>query len=324
MPRWRAGTAALLAGQCLACALAKQTRADEGGASVWLPGQFASFASVPGDPGFGFETLYYHRYASATASRSFAVGGAIVAGLAVTEDYVYLTPGYAFAQPVLGGQLYLGATFSPGGSSSSASVMLVGPEGETISASVSDSMLDLSDIYPVASLKWATGPHNFMAYFMGSIPVGNYDPNRIAGLGIGHWAIDGGLGYTFASESGIEASITAGATGNFMNPQTQYQSGVDGHLDWGISYSLTENLYLGAAGYIYHQLGPDSGPTARLGAFRSEVSGAGPQVGYTFTAGNLEIDLNFRGYREFDAQNRPEGFNLWFTVGLSHRHASGR
>ena len=26
--------------------------ADEGGASVWLPGQFASFAAMPGDPGW--------------------------------------------------------------------------------------------------------------------------------------------------------------------------------------------------------------------------------------------------------------------------------
>lgn len=45
-------------------------RADESGASAWLPGQFASFAAVPGDPGFSLETIYYRRSASAEPSTS--------------------------------------------------------------------------------------------------------------------------------------------------------------------------------------------------------------------------------------------------------------
>src|SRR5262245_66457728 len=41
------------------------TIADEGGSSVWYPGQFASFAAVPGDPGFSLEGVFYFRKASA-------------------------------------------------------------------------------------------------------------------------------------------------------------------------------------------------------------------------------------------------------------------
>ena len=48
--------------------------ADEGGASVWLPGQFASFAAVPGDPGFSLETIFYVRSASATSGVAFSRG----------------------------------------------------------------------------------------------------------------------------------------------------------------------------------------------------------------------------------------------------------
>ncbi len=299
--------------------------ADESGASSWLPGQFASFAAVPGDPGFALETIYYHRYANAGATRRFRIGGSIAAGVAVTEDYVYLTPSYTFADPVLHGQLFVGATFAPGRAGTSVWGTLTGPQGNSLSASRSDTMTGIGDIYPLVALKWTVGPHNFMAYTMPTVPAGAYDPNRLAGLGIGHWAVDAGLGYTFLSESGIEFSVTAGLTYNFMNPSTQYQSGTDGHIDWGISYSPTEAVYFGGAGYLYQQVGDDSGLGATLGAFQSRVAGAGPQVGYGFAIGNVQVDLNVRGYAEFAAENRPEGWNVWFTVGLSRaRPSSGK
>jgi hypothetical protein len=291
--------------------------ADESGASAWLPGQFASFAAVPGDAGFSLETIYYRRSAGADASRSFSIGGRVAAGLDITEQYVFLTPGYTFAQPVLAGQLTLALTFAAGRMDSSVSATLTGAGGTSLSASRYDSMSGVGDLYPLATLKWAVGPHNLMTYLMPSVPIGAYDPNRIAGLGLGHWAIDGGLGYTFVGKSGIELSITAGLTHNFINPYTQYQSGLDGHVDWGVSYSPTESFYFGPVGYVYNQLGADSGPGARLGAFRSRVAALGGQAGYGFSLGSVQIDLSLRGYKEFDADNRPEGWNVWFTVGLS-------
>jgi hypothetical protein len=298
--------------------------ADESGASAWLPGQFASFAAVPGDPGVALETIYYRRSASAGAARQFKIGGSIAAGIDITEQYVFLTPSYTFEDPVLHGQLLLGATFAPGRADTSVWGTLTGPQGNSLAAARADSMTGIGDIYPLAMIKWAAGRHNFMAYTMPTIPLGAYDANRIAGLGIGHWAIDAGLGYTLMSDSGFELSVTAGLTHNFMNPSTQYQSGTDGHVDWGLSYSPTEAFYFGAAGYLYDQLGADSGPGATLGPFMSRVAGIGPQAGYEFTVGAVQVDLNLRGYAEFAAENRPEGWNIWFTVGLSRTRAERR
>ena len=297
--------------------------ADEGGASAWLPGQFASFAAVPGDPGFALETIYYQRMASASASRSFNIGAKVAAGIDITEQYLFLTPSYTFAEPVLHGQLFVGATFAPGRMDGSVWATLSGPGGNGIAGTRSDTMTGIGDIYPLAMLKWEVGPHNFMAYTMPTVPVGAYDPNRLAGLGIGHWAIDFGLAYTFLSRNGLEFSVTAGLTQNFMNPYTLYQNGTDSHVDWGLSYSPTESFYFGAAGYFYNQLGADSGPGASLGAFQSRVIGVGPQAGYSFAVGGLAVDLGLRGYKEFDAVNRPEGWNFWVTVAVSRprRHA---
>ena len=290
--------------------------ADEGGASVWLPGQFASFAAVPGDPGFSVESIIYTRNASALAGTSFSRGSGLLAGLSVNEQYVYLTPTYTFATPVLNGQMALGVTFSAGQSGASVWGVLAGPGGRSLSTSSSDSASGISDLYPMGSLKWQLGDHNAMVYVMGSVPTGSYDPNRLAGVGLGHWAIDWGLGYTFLAPTGFEFSVTAGLTYNFINPQTGYQSGMDAHVDLGVSYSFSETLYAGAVAYIYNQLSPDTGGSARLGDFRSSVAGAGPQIGWSFTGAGMAFDVNLRGYKEFAAHNRPEGWNAYLTLSI--------
>ena len=297
--------------------------ADEGGASVWLPGQFASFAAVPGDPGFSLESIFYFRKASATAGTNFSRGGGLLLGYDTTEQYLYLTPGYTFADPVLNGQLWLGVTFSAGRADTSVSAALSTPNFGIFSASNSDSAAGISDLYPMASLKWQIGSHNLMTYVMGSAPVGTYDPNRLAGVGLGHWAIDGGVGYTYMPASAFEFSITAGVTYNFVNPTTGYQSGTDAHVDVGASYSLSDAFYVGAAGYFFNQLSPDIGGPAYLGDFRSRVAGVGPQAGWSFQIGGLATDLSVRGYKEFAAQNRPEGWNVYFTLSLSRKRHSG-
>jgi len=288
--------------------------ADESGASAWLPGQFASYAAVPGTPGFSLEAIFYGRTASATAGTQLPRGGRLLVGLNTSEQYLFLTPSYTFAEPVLNAQLWLGVTFAAGRADTSVWGVLSGPAGNSFSTASRDSAAGFSDLYPMASLKWEFGNHNLMAYTMASVPTGAYDPNRLAGVGLGHWAIDGGMGYTFLSQGGFEFSATAGLTYNFVNPSTQYQSGVDGHLDFGASYALSDAVYVGAVGYLYNQLSDDIGAPPQLGGFRSRVAGVGPQVGWSFTIGRLAIDLNLRAYSEFAAENRPQGWNAWLVV----------
>jgi hypothetical protein len=291
--------------------------ADEGGASVWLPGQFASFAAVPGDPGFSLETMFYFRKASATAGTSFARGGGLLLGYDTAEQYFFVTPGYTFADPVLNGQLWLGVTFSAGRADTSVWGVLTTPNANTFSARNSDSVAGISDLYPMASLKWQIGSHNVMTYIMGSAPVGTYDPNRLAGVGLGHWALDAGMGYTYMPASGFEVSITAGMTYNFINPTTRYQSGADAHIDVGASYSFSDTFYVGVAGYYFGQVTPDTGGPALLGGFQSQVAGVGPQIGWSFQIAGIATEVDVRGYKEFAAVNRPEGWNVFLVVSLS-------
>jgi hypothetical protein len=152
----------------------------------------------------------------------------------------------------------------------------------------------------------------------GYIPVGLYNSQQLANLGIGHGAVDAGGGYTyFNPQTGHEFSAVIGATYNLINPATQYKSGIDGHLDWGASQFLSASLQVGVVGYVYDQLTRDSGSGAKLGPFESRVIGIGPQIGYLFPVAGMQGYVNLKAYGEFDARNRPSGWNAWLTLSIS-------
>jgi hypothetical protein len=273
---------------------------------------------VPGTPGWSIAAIYYHASLSSNANAEFPQGAEIQVGLGGEADFGVLAPAYTFPGEVLGGQATLSLAGIYGRSFASVDALLTGPNGGMLSGHADDTRWGFGDLYPTASLKWNMGVNNVMTYVSGDIPVGAYDEDRLANIGIGHAAIDGGFGYTFFNpETGNEFSLLAGITYNFENEHTDYQNGIDSHLDWGASKFLSERLQAGIAGYFFQQLTADSGKGATLGAFESRVAGIGPQVGYFFPAGDLQGYLNVRGYYEFGATNRPSGWNAFVTLAFS-------
>jgi hypothetical protein len=315
----------------------KITFADEGGISFWLPGLFGSFAAVPMPPGWSLATTYYHTTASASGdvgfSREATIGsipanlsGTLNGNLNVTADLALINPTYVFATPVLGGQAAVGLMGIVGANSTSLAGTLTGTLTVpgfgsmpfTRSDSFSDSVTSYGDLYPQFFLRWNAGVHNFMTYVIGDVPVGEYNSSNLANIGIGHGAIDFGGGYTyFDQKTGHEFSAVTGFTYNFMNPTTNYQSGVDWHLDWGASQFLTKQFSVGLVGYFYDQISGDSGSGDFVGPFQSRVVGLGPQVAFLFPVGEMKGYLNLKAYEEFDAQDRAHGWNAWAVFSIS-------
>jgi len=304
--------------------------ADEGGVGFWIPGQFASFAASQTDPGWSVGlNAFISKGTTPTGTFTAARGGTRVSGRTQVEDIFFVQPGYTFETPVFGGQLFVSATFGYSWINNQAdsvvdrdvtrrvrrgkSIIDVTRDVQTDS-NVNESGWGLDDISPMATLKWQFGSHNLMVYTTANVPTGYYDPTTLSTPGLGFWAIDGGLGYTYDGGKGLEFSITGGTTYNFQNPTTGYQSGVDGHIDVGASWAILDPFYIGAAGYYYQQLSSDLYAPADLGAHLSRVAGAGPQAGWSFRSGGVEVDVNVRGYAEFAAENRPGGYTAWFTV----------
>lgn len=310
--------------------------ADEGGVSFWVPGFFGSLAAAPLQPGFSLTSIYYHTSVSAGAdvarAREITVGrftptlaANVSANLDANADLGFFLPSYTFEGKLFGGQLNVGLLTIYGRNSASVDAtlnasLLAGPFALTRSRFFidSDSVTGFGDLIPIASLRWNAGVHNVMIYATGDIPVGAYDPTRLANIGIGHGAVDGGLGYTyFDPRTGHEFSAVGGFTFNTLNTSTQYQNGVDFHLDWGASQFLTKQFQIGVVGYLYDQVSCDSGSGDRVGCFESRVASVGAQLGYIIPMGDLQGYFNVKAYKEFESEHRPEGWNVWLTFSLS-------
>jgi hypothetical protein len=335
--RSRAVYSALICGTVALACLASGAKADEGGVSFWLPGFFGSLAAAPQQPGWSLTSVYYHTSVSAGAdvarAREFEIGRLPVTATATASasvnaraDMAFALPTYTFATPVLGGQLTLGAVGIYGRVDTSLAGSVTGSLATPLGTfpfsrfdSISDSVSGFGDVWPLATLRWNNGVHNYMTYITGDIPVGAYDSTRLSNIGIGHGAIDAGGGYTYLNpQTGHEFSGVLGFTYNFSNQSTQYQNGVDMHFDWGASQFLTKQFLIGAVGYVYTEVGCDSGSGDRVGCFQSQVMGAGPQVGFIIPlTTETQGYLNLKSYWEFANQNRPAGWNGWVTFVIS-------
>jgi hypothetical protein len=316
-----AGALALIA----AIGTSTAAMADAGGLSFWLPGLMGSLAAVPGEPGWSWTTLYVHIDVSADSSKNFVRGGSVVAGLHARADAVAIGPTYTFATPVFGGQAAFSVFGVPGNDGVDIDATLTGPRGRTISGSAHDERTTFSDVFYEGTLKWNNGVNNTMVYFTGNIPSGTYDPTRLANLSLGYVAVDAGAGYTYLdTKTGNEFSVVGGFTYNFINPYTQYQNGIDSHIDWAASHFLNKNVFVGVAGYFFQQLTGDTGAGAKLGNFEGRVVGIGPQIGFMFPAGEgYQGYLNLKAYKDLATENRPEGYTAWVTFAISPAAPSG-
>jgi hypothetical protein len=329
----------MVAAVCAVMALGlapKAAHADEGGVSFWVPGLYGSLATTPLQPGLLLAVTGYHTTVSAggdvALAREISTGRIPVnlfarasANLDANANLVFVNPNYTFASPFLGGQATIGMMGVFGRMDTGLQGVIngflttpLGPIPFSRSDSLFDSTTGFGDLYPQFNVRWNAGVHNWMVYATGDIPVGSYDSSRLANIGIGHGAVDGGFGYTyFNPQTGHEFSGVLGLTYNFINPSTQYQNGVDLHFDWGASQFLSKTFMVGLVGYVYKEIGCDSGAGDRVGCFQSQVLGVGPQMGFIFPVGDMQGYLNVKAYKEFAGQNRPDGWNAWVTFVIS-------
>jgi len=310
--------------------------ADEGGVSFWIPCLFGSLAAVPQQPGWSVTTIYYHTSVSGggdvALAREITIGriptnltATLSAKLDADANLAIAYPTYVFKTPVLGGQASLGFLALYGQTSTSVAGTVtgtlntpLGPIPFSRSDSLSEGDVGFGDLVPIASLRWHSGVHNYMTYITGDIPVGSYNRTSLANMGLGHGAVDAGGGYTYFNEkAGHEFSAVLGFTYNVENPYSHYQNGVDMHLDWGASQFLNKQTQVGLVGYVYKEVGCDSGSGDRVGCFQSQVVGIGPQIGYIFPVGDMQGYVNLKGYAEFAGNHRPDGWNTWLTFSIS-------
>jgi hypothetical protein len=283
---------------------------------------------VPSSPGWSV-AVQANFYNGGEDEATYLNGDRLSDGQRSKELTLNVQPGYSPKTKLWGGQMFFGLGFGVAAADSSADSSVSTRTGFT-EQDHSDSKSGGTDLYPFASLAWARGVHNWMTYVTGDIPVGAYDSARLANIGIGHAAIDAGAAYTYFDEkTGWGFSTLLGFTYNWENPSTDYKNGIDSHVEFTLSRFVTPKWHLGAVSYLYDQLTADRYPTEgasgavksdALGSFESRVASIGAAVGYMFTVKGQPTYASLRGYWEFWAENRLQGYSVFAAITFTLGH----
>jgi hypothetical protein len=89
-------------------------------------------------------------------------------------------------------------------------------------------------------------------------------------------------------------------TYNVENPDTDYKTGTEFHLEFAAVKNLSKELGIGFNGYFYQQVAGDSGSGARLGDFKGRTLAIGPVVNWNFLLGQIPVSTSFKYFRELD------------------------
>ena len=103
---------------------------------------------------------------------------------------------------------------------------------------------------------------------------------------------------------GFEISVAPGFTFNWENPDTDYETGTEFHVEFALLQHFSPKLAVGVAGFHYQQV---TGDGARLGDFEGRVTSLGPIATYNFSLGKLPVSTQLIWMHDFDVENRLEG-----------------
>jgi hypothetical protein len=149
-------------------------------------------------------------------------------------------------------------------------------------------------------------------------PTGDYEVGRLANTGKNFWTVEPTLGLMyFGVNNGFEASVFLGADFNTENPDTNYKSGTQFHVDGTLAqhFPLLGGLAgVGVNGFWYDQITGDSGSGATFGEFKGRTTGVGPVLSYVFKLGKVDMIAEAKWLHELDTTKRLEGDIVWFKL----------
>ena len=299
----------IVAALCV-CLAGESARAAEGAGSHYLPGAGGDMLlAIPPEPGLMFANTIW--YQGGDIGRA-VLGGEARVGLDLDLVLNLAAASYTFEAPVLGGRYTVAALIPFGRADLSASV--TGPGGDRIDRSGDRFGLSDAAFVPI-QLNWNTGAFSWEVSQAIVAPTGSFDADRAINLGRNYWSFDTAAAVTwFDPEAGREVSIAPGIMVNTENPDTDYRTGTEFHMDFTATQFLNQSFALGLRGYWYKQIEGDSGDGAVLGDFKSESFGIGPGFMWTPQVGNGQLTILGKWMRDLHAKNRFDSDYLTLTA----------
>jgi hypothetical protein len=284
--------------------------AVEGAAGFYILGSKTSLGGVIPPPGTYISDISYYYAGSTDITLEYA--GLTISG-GVDADVYYNLPTAIWVAPgkVLGGNVALSALIPIGWKNVSAGLAA----GSVVSANVSDNDAAFGDPVLGTAIGWSDGKWHSNIGMLLNIPIGFWEKGNLSNIGFNRWGLDVTGATTYLDPStGLEVSTAVGFTFNGENPDTNYKSGTEFHLEGAVVQSLSKQVGIGINGYYYEQVTGDSGAGARLGAFEGRVAALGPVLNWNFEIGKIPVSTSLRYFHEFDVRNRLEGDSGFFSL----------
>ena len=320
-------------------------RAAENASGWYLLGTKASMAGFTPPPGTYFVdvNLYYEgdaRGASAVgvalrdispAARNLNIAGELVLETkSKVEGKVYYNlPSFLWVAPgkVLGGNVGFGAVIPIGTKEVNFDLVtletlkLGPPINRTFqrgqSFSEDDSSTDFGDPVLNALIGWHEGNWHWNLSALVNVPIGPWSNSSSSNISFNHWGLDTTAAITWLDPNiGFEISVAPGFTFNWENPDTDYKTGTEFHVEFALLQHFSPKFAAGIAGFHYQQVTGDSGAGAVLGDFEGRVTALGPVVTYNFNLGKIPVSTQLTWMHDFDVENRLEGNLGLLTISL--------
>lgn len=164
-------------------------------------------------------------------------------------------------------------------------------------------------------LGWKAGDFHHIGGILLFLPTGKFDPANPVSVSRNYLAASPAWFFSWLPTTKWEVSGSAFYTVNDKNDDTDYKSGRDAALDWGIGYSPAPGWQLGANGYFYRQVTNDERSGQVVGdGNRGKAIAMGPFLRYA----GKGWGLTFKWQHETEVANRAKGnrFYLQWFLGL--------
>ncbi|AEI96403.1 SphA family protein [Roseobacter litoralis] len=289
--------------------------AGEGGGSHYVPGTQGEFLlGVFGPAGVYLrnDTWFYDYDVGAHVRNGLAVGSANQQAWLNTTRLSWLTDTEVFGARY-GGSVVLTYVLDADISGQ----VVTDPGGFTRGRSISG----FADLYvaPVL-LNWSQDKHHFTFKLGAYAPTGSFDPDKALNTSRNYWTAEIGGAYSwFNPQSGFEVSANFGYLHNWENPDTDYRTGEEVHLDWTVAQHVSKSFTAGISGYFYAQVEADEGNVVGpldASDIKAWSYGLGPVAQWNVPVGGTSIGVTAKALFDIDAKDRLSG-NL-YMLSLSY------
>jgi len=143
-------------------------------------------------------------------------------------------------------------------------------------------------------------------------PLRDFLPNQLANVSTGYWSVAPAYWVTWLPNDLVEVSGSFVYLYNFKNDTTNYKSGQEFNLDYGLGYALTPTWQTGLSGYYYQQTTDDTVNGNDVpGGNRGRAAAIGPFIRFH---PSKDFGIALKWQKEFAVENRASGNRFFLQV----------